>query len=104
MSTSVTPRNRTNSCLVSLVQINRQWLRQGFALLAEIDDNVYSTTPPGFPQYRVGAHVRHVLDFYQCFFKGLQGRQIDYDVRSRDRNIEISRSAASIAIRNSIHA
>lgn len=39
-------------------------------------------------QSSVGAHYRHILDHYHCFFAGLDNGHIDYDKRSRDERIE----------------
>jgi tRNA isopentenyl-2-thiomethyl-A-37 hydroxylase MiaE len=33
----------------------------------------------------VGQHTRHVVEFYQCLLKGINGGVVDYD--SRERNI-----------------
>ena len=46
----------------------------------------------------VGAHIRHILDRFQCFFAGLQDGCIDYDARKRDKLIENNLDAASFAL------
>ncbi len=46
----------------------------------------------------IGAHIRHILDRFHCFFTGLPDASIDYDARKRDREIEQSLGAASFAI------
>ena len=88
----------------ALITTNIRWLRQALRLLERLDDSVYSSTAPGFGPHRVGAHLRHILEFYQCFLDGLDGSHIDYDSRRRDESIERSRHAASIAITSIIHA
>ena len=103
MPTSMETRSAGRCCQAALIDINLRWLHQALALLAKIDENVYATAPPALSSYRVGAHLRHILDFYQCFFKGLEGGRIDYDVRGRNRVVELSRSAACIAIHAIIH-
>jgi hypothetical protein len=85
-----------------LVQGNVHWLRQALRLLGRLDDAAYSTTPAGFAPHRAGAHLRHIVEFYQCFLEGLQSSHIDYDARRRDEAIESSRGAASAAIRTII--
>ena len=87
-----------------LIATNIRWLRQALRLLERLDDSVYSGAAPGFAPHRVGAHLRHVLEFYQCFLDGLDSSHIDYDSRRRDESIERSRHAASIAIRSIIYA
>src|SRR5206468_5488699 len=88
MPTSMETRSTSRCCQAALIDINLRWLHQALALLAKIDENVYATAPPALSSYRVGAHARHILDFYQCFFKGLEGGRIDYDVRGRNRVVE----------------
>src|SRR6516225_8173763 len=88
----------------ALITTNIRWLRQALHLLERLDDSVYSATAPGFAPHRAGAHLRHVLEFYQCFLDGLDSSHIDYDSRRRDESIERSRHTASIAIRSIIHA
>ncbi|WBA81871.1 DinB family protein [Endozoicomonas sp. GU-1] len=41
----------------------------------------------------IGAHVRHIIEFYQCFLSGLDSRCINYD--NRDRDPECERNVAS---------
>jgi hypothetical protein len=86
----------------ALIGINVRWLRQALRLLSSLDDTVYSTTPRGLAPHRAGAHLRHILEFYQCFLEGLECSHIDYDARRRDDTIEYSRDAASTAIRSII--
>jgi hypothetical protein len=97
-TSALTPRQS------ALIATNIRWLRQALRLLERLDDSVYSGAAPGFAPHRVGAHLRHVLEFYQCFLGGLDSSHIDYDSRRRDESIERSRHTASIAIRSIIHA
>lgn len=46
----------------------------------------------------IGAHVRHVLDRFQCFLHGLPRGEIDYDARKRDVAIASSLEAAALAL------
>ena len=89
--------------LSALTATNIRWLCQALHLLERLDDSVYSATAPGFAPHRAGAHLRHVLEFYQCFLDGLDSSHIDYDSRRRDEAIERSRHTAAIAIRSIIH-
>ena len=85
-----------------LVQVNIGWLRQALALLDQMDDETFSTSPPGLTPHRVGSHLRHVLEFYQCFLDGLATSRIDYDARKRDESIERRRQSATTSIRSII--
>ena len=46
----------------------------------------------------IGAHIRHFLDRFHCFFAGLAGASIDYDARKRDPEIEQNVEAATFAL------
>src|ERR1051326_8426648 len=88
----------------ALIAINICWLRQALRLLERLDDKAYSATAPGFAPHRAGAHLRHILEFYQCFLDGLESSHIDYDARRRDQSIEHSRHMAARVIKSIIHA
>src|ERR1051325_3210553 len=82
----------------ALIANNIRWLRQALHLLERLDDTVYSNTAPGFAPHRAGAHLRHILEFYQCFLEGMAPSHIDYDPRRRDEAIEYTRHPAAMAI------
>ena len=42
----------------------------------------------------IGAHCRHIIEFYQGFLKGIASGNIDYDNRARDPELEVKRSLA----------
>ena len=90
------PTQISSSRRTVLIQINIRWLRQALRLLDIVDESTYRTT-------RTGAHLRHVVEFYQCFLDGLEFSHIDYDARRRDETIERLREAAAQAIRDTIH-
>lgn len=46
----------------------------------------------------IGAHIRHILDRFHCFFAGQAGASIDYDARKRDQEIEHNLEAATFAL------
>jgi uncharacterized damage-inducible protein DinB len=43
----------------------------------------------------IGQHVRHILEFYQCLFKGEQSKEVNYDARQRDLKLETDLHFAS---------
>jgi hypothetical protein len=85
-----------------LIEMNVRWLRQALALLEQLDDLTYATSPRGMAPHRAGGHLRHIVEFYQAFINGLATLHIDYDARRRDIAIEHSRVAAAAAIRSII--
>ena len=68
----------------------------------QMDDETFSTSPPELAPHRVGSHLRHVLEFYQCFLDGLATSRIDYDARKRDESIERRRQSAMTNIQSII--
>ena len=91
------------SCQSVLVEVNVRWLRQALQLLERMDDRSYATEPALAP-HRAGAHLRHILEFYQCFLEGLELGRIDYDARRRNHAVEHSRRAAAEMIHSLICA
>jgi hypothetical protein len=85
--------NRRNA----LIETNIRCLRQALCLLERIDDATFAASPAGMEPHRAGAHLRHVLEFYQAFLEGVGAGHIDYDARRRDPEMERSRRAAAAA-------
>ncbi len=83
----------------ALISTNIRWLRQALRLLERLDDTAYANSPRGLAPHRAGAHLRHIVEFYQCFLDGLESSHIDYDARRRSLAIEQNREAAASAIR-----
>jgi hypothetical protein len=81
-----------------LVEINVNWLSQALAILSSINDQAYAVSPAQMDPHKVGGHLRHILEFYECFLGGLETMRIDYDSRKRDNTIATSRQAASARI------
>jgi len=77
-----------------LIEMNVTWLQQALALIGSIDDRAFTDSPKGLEPHRVSGHLRHVLEFYECFLDGVESGYVDYDARRRDESLERSRSAA----------
>ncbi len=87
---------------LALIGMNIGWLRQALALLGTIGDQAFSTHPEGYAPHRVSGHMRHIIEFYECFLDGLASSRVDYDARQRDQSIEQDRHAAMARIRGLI--
>ena len=87
-----------------LVETNVRWLEQAECLLTTLTDDLYRRSPEGFAPHRVSGHMRHIIEFYQCFLDGLGSGHIDYDSRKRNTAIENSRAVAIASIRSVIEA
>ncbi|WP_010135405.1 DinB family protein [Ochrovirga pacifica] len=61
-----------------------QNLEKGKYLLKNLCNDQYSYNQ--IPPYHssIGAHMRHVLDVFQCVFKGLDNSQVDFTYRERN--------------------
>ncbi|MEM9556827.1 MAG: DinB family protein [Acidobacteriota bacterium] len=82
---------------MSIAHQNIHFLEQGLALLGALDDRRFTAVVQR-GQGAAGAHLRHVIDYYRCFLRGLDDGRLDYDARSRDRDVETERTAAAAAI------
>jgi hypothetical protein len=71
-----------------------EWLRQALDLLGGIDDEAYLESPPALAPHKVSGHMRHMIEFYECFLEALDSCHVDYDSRRRDQTIEASRAVA----------
>lgn len=86
-----------------LLEANVTWLRQALAIIEDVSDAEYSTSPASLAPHRVGGHFRHIIEFYECFLDGVESAHIDYDARKRDESIERSRTVAANRTRSIIH-
>lgn len=86
-----------------LIAANIDSLRRALRLLEQLDDRLYTASPQGFAPHRVGSHLRHILEFYECLLDGIESGQVDYDARKRDASVEASRSAAMARIQHIVH-
>lgn len=55
----------------TLIETNILWLNQALDLLDRIDEEAFVRTPLRLEPHRAGAHLRHILEFYDCFLDGL---------------------------------
>ncbi len=89
----------TTNTHASLVAVNTRWLQQALDLLGRLDHTRYTASPRGMAPHRVGSHLRHILEFYECFLDGLESTHVDYDARKRELPLEQNIPAAAARIR-----
>jgi hypothetical protein len=77
-----------NSFAPDLVEDNIRLLEQGLEVLGDMDAGPYGKAEPSVGLSGAGSHFRHLLDFYERFFEGLEAQRIDYDRRQRDPSLE----------------
>lgn len=75
--------------MTELIQVNLEWLRQASDLLNGISKSAFG---------EFSGHMRHIIEFYECFLDGLPAGRIDYDARKRDQSMERSAVAADARI------
>ncbi|GAB4121437.1 MAG: hypothetical protein Fur005_33720 [Roseiflexaceae bacterium] len=83
-------KTASSSCIID----NQIILQQGIRLLNQLDDQCYTRRDEQIFRSSVGTHMRHLIDFYLNFMRGLAAGRIDYDHRERNVQIEQDRSAA----------
>ncbi|MCB1693499.1 MAG: hypothetical protein KDI19_12100 [Pseudomonadales bacterium] len=64
------------------------------SVIESLDDKSYVSDAPGIDPMTIGQHVRHILDFYECFLRGAHEGVIDYDDRERNHDVETVRTVA----------
>src|SRR3954464_8505409 len=69
----------TTTAMAELLSTNVTWLKQALSLVQQVDDVRFISSPPGLAPHRVGSHLRHVLEFYECFLDGLRSGHLNYD-------------------------
>lgn len=72
-----------------------QNLNRGVNLLNSINDKQYSNNSTAPYYSSIGIHMRHILDVFNCIFKGLDSG--DIDLTARDRN-ELAETKVSIGL------
>ena len=77
-----------------LIASVRDVLHQGLMLLMELDETTYKTVAGAPHSASIGQHYRHVLDHFICLADGIASGVIDYDARSRNRELETNRGSA----------
>ena len=75
--------------LAEACQFNDSSLGELECVLQSLTESQYRNSSSAVSS-SIGTHVRHIIEFYQCFFKGLDYGVIDYD--NRPRNIELEES------------
>lgn len=76
------------SPVAAAIAANLAVIRQGIALIAELGPARYAARQPLCFGASVGGHMRHILEHYQSFLRGLTDGEIDYERRARDPLVE----------------
>jgi hypothetical protein len=87
---------------MNIVKYNRDNLMVIRSLVVAIGEYQYREPIDILSGASVGAHVRHILEFYICLLRENHGNVISYDERERNQRIETERGFALVAIDNII--
>ena len=77
--------------LTTFLKSNQLLLEQVYRELSSLTDtqsSIFAASLPFVGGASIGAHLRHILDFYSAFYYGLKKGHIDYDDRQRNPQIE----------------
>lgn len=85
--------------VTTLCQMNKVLLSENILVLQEISEEIYTTFIPSLNGNLAG-HFRHIIEYYNVFFEGLECKEIHYSARKRDKTIEQCRANAVKAIEN----
>ena len=97
---SATSHTTANNFATSkLIADNLAALQQALDLLERFDDAQFNQTNGALALSSIGSHLRHCLDFYQCFLTGMAKGRINYDQRARDERVETNRLFAVAKIK-----
>jgi hypothetical protein len=81
-----------------LVEDNVSLIDQGMRLIRALPAEVFTARSTTTLGASIGGHLRHNLDHYACFLRGLPTGRIDYDDRERAPDIETNPNAANLAL------
>jgi uncharacterized damage-inducible protein DinB len=65
-----------------------QNLNRGVNLLNSINDEQYANNSTAPYYSSIGIHMRHILDVFNCIFKGIENKHIDLTARERNELAE----------------
>jgi len=82
-----------------LIAAHHGLLDQALDLVESLDAKAYGAAAPAAGLAAAGPHLRHVLDMYGCFLRGLPEARVDYEARARDTRLESEPAAALAALR-----
>ena len=68
--------------------------------LNKIDEQQYAMPLPLLSGASIGAHTRHIIEFFECLVDGYERLSVDYGSRPRNKTLETEKSSALHALIN----
>ena len=82
---------------MKIIQTHQFIVQDLFRLLDHLNEEEYVQNL-SILNTSISAHVRHIIEFYQCFFEQWEGDLINYDKRARNKEIETSKEKTIAAL------
>lgn len=92
----------TSTIDMNLMKYNQDNLLTVKTLINTLRDNEYNEHLDMLSGASIGAHVRHILEFYICLLSGNKTSVICYDARERNHQLETDRKYTCATIDNII--
>src|ERR1044071_7819814 len=70
------------------IRSNLAVIQQGIELIQALGAERYAQRIPLCYNASIGGHLRHIIEHYQAFLRGLEDGEIDYEKRTRDPLVE----------------
>jgi hypothetical protein len=86
----------------TIQKANIEILEQLSFVLNQFNNKSFQKPLKVLNEISIGQHTRHIIEFYQCLFIGLNGENINYDGRNRDLQLESDLPYAIDEIKNLI--
>jgi uncharacterized damage-inducible protein DinB len=80
-------------------ETNADLLHEAATLVARLRAEHFTMVQGPAMTASIGAHVRHVLDYYHALLRDLPTRRIDYEKRARNGQLESDRDSAATELR-----
>jgi uncharacterized damage-inducible protein DinB len=73
---------------MNLITSSSNILNQLVGLINQLSPEEYTNPLPLLMDNSISKHLRHIVEFYDCLFKGISNESINYDLRERNPSIE----------------
>ncbi|TNJ43135.1 DinB family protein [Tamlana fucoidanivorans] len=86
----------------NILQANLKTLQKSQYILSGLTNDQFSDTSVAPYYSSIGSHIRHVLDFYDCIFRGTNEGVVDLIARRRNKVVEYDCQSAIQYLNESI--
>lgn len=83
---------------MNLINACSNILQQLTFVINQVSPADFSKPSTALSQSTIGQHLRHTLEFFECFEKGYATGKINYDERDHDKILETDKAVALLAL------